>query len=131
MTTFKRRDVVHTLVGVASAAAFGVHLTAAAQADDEQSMVDRALLRQPEFDMFRRFIRLSAALTGIAGVLLEPAVKLKSSDKAGTVARDALGRVIADGADPMQAVKAAYFWLATSSPHYPELLREFETPVGQ
>src|ERR1700733_10430571 len=101
MTQLRRRDVVDTLIAVAATAGLERPGLSLAQASDEQSSNDRRLLTD-EFNDFRRFIRVSAALTGIDEGHLAPDRTTNSG--------------VPSGADPSQAVKQAYFNLARIDP---------------
>jgi hypothetical protein len=124
MSKLTRRDVIDTLVVTAAAAALENPLLALAQPANQEALADRRALTQPQFKAFRDFIRISSALTGIDGDLLAPDRKPKMDQ--GKPVRDAAGELIPDGADPTQAVKTAYFNLATADAAYPLLLKEFQ-----
>jgi hypothetical protein len=116
MTQFSRRDVVDTLIAAAAVTALGSSALSLAQAPDEQSLQDRQLL-QDDFTDFQRFIKVSAALTGVDEGHLAP-------DRNTT-------KGVQSGADPGQAAKQAYFNLAKIDPGvFKALLHEFETNLG-
>jgi hypothetical protein len=116
MTKFTRRDVVDTLIAAAAAATLESPGLSLAQASDEQSSHERQLLTD-EFKDFRRFIKVSAALTGIDEGHLAPDRNSNSG--------------VPSGADPGQAVKQAYFNLAGIDPGvFNMLLSEFESNLG-
>ena len=116
MTQFTRRDVVDTLIAAAAVTALETPALSLAQAPDEQSLRDRQLLKD-EFTDFQRFIKVSAALTGIDEGHLAP-------DRNTT-------KGVPSGADPGQAVKQAYFNLARIDPGvFKTLLNEFKSNLG-
>jgi hypothetical protein len=126
MTKFTRRDVLDSLVMTAAAATLESP-AARAQPANDQSAADRQALAAAGFQAFRDFILVSAALTGIQADLLAPDRKPLKHD--GKIVPDAAGMPIPDGADPTQAVKLAYFNLATSDPAYTQLQTEFKAQI--
>jgi len=128
MTTFKRREVVNTLIGAAAVAALSNPVCARAQGTNSAPTTPGATT-EPTFEDLRAFIAVSAALTGIQDTLLAPNSKAKLLEDQKTFARDEHGRLIPDGADPTRDVKLAYFHLASADSSYHQLLLEFQEGV--
>jgi hypothetical protein len=122
MSQFTRRDVIDTLVVTAAVAGLENPLLAAAQPADRRTKDEGHALSQSQFQAFRDFIRVSAALTGIDGDKLAPDRKFSKNPQ---------GELVPAGADPTQAVKLAYFNLANADPAYPRLLKEFQSNLGE
>ena len=120
MAKLTRREVI------AAAAAIAVEpLVATAQADDAQLRDDRELLSGTDFEPFRKFIEISAGLTGIATSLLAPDSNVKGENDLGEPPDGEHAEKRPSGADPIERHKTTFFRLASAHPSYERLLGDF------